>query len=232
MNIKQRIGDRITASRKKIGITIKELAKRTEQFSAARINNWELGTRAPGPTEAKVLSNILGVSPSYLLCLSDSPNGDLHLQFEILPRYIPLIPLHGANISKTKLAEIIEGLSPYSKTEPKISLDERISVIAGQNTFAVIIEDTSMSPDFKPGDTIIVDPEKKPRPGEYVIAHIKKSGENIIRKYRETNNPESQEPRIELNSLNTDWPTVFISKGDIIIATLIEHRRTLVAIKK
>lgn len=232
MTIKQRIGDRITASRKKIGITIKELAKRTEQFSAARINNWELGTRAPGPTEARVLSNILGVSPSYLLCLSDSPNGDLHLQSEILPRYIPLIPLHEANTNKSKLAEIIEGLSPYSKTEAKIPLDERIKAIAGPNTFAAIIEDTSMSPDFKPGDMIIVDPEKKPRPGEYVIAHIKKTSENIIRKYREANNPGSQEPRIELSSLNMDWPTVFISKGDTIIATLIEHRRTLISSKK
>lgn len=225
MNIKQRIGERITASRKKLGITIKELAKRTEQFSAARINNWELGTRAPGPTEARVLSTILSVSPSYLLCLSDNPNGDLHLQSEILPRYIPIIPLCEANISKSKLAEIIKELSPYSEEKLKIPLNGKIKKIAGPHTFATMIEDTSMNPDFKPGDVIVVDPEKKPKPGQYVIAYIKKTNENIVRKYREINKSASQDPCIELSSLNPDWPAINISKGDIVIATTLEHRR-------
>lgn len=45
-------------------------------LGAARIGNWEQGTRSPGPEEAMVLSKELRVAASWLLCLTDDPYGE------------------------------------------------------------------------------------------------------------------------------------------------------------
>ncbi|HFC9266653.1 helix-turn-helix transcriptional regulator [Legionella pneumophila] len=56
-------------------MTIKVLAEMTG-LGAARIGNWEQGTRSPGPEEAMVLSKELRVAASWLLCLTDDPYGE------------------------------------------------------------------------------------------------------------------------------------------------------------
>ncbi len=63
-------------ARKANGLTIKILAERTG-LGAARIGNWEQGTRSPGPEEAMVLSKELRVAASWLLCLTNDPHGEL-----------------------------------------------------------------------------------------------------------------------------------------------------------
>ncbi|MDW8961986.1 helix-turn-helix transcriptional regulator [Legionella pneumophila subsp. fraseri] len=73
--MKKIIGGRIAQARKANGLTIKALAERTG-LGAARIGNWEQGTRSPGPEEAKVLSGELQVAASWLLCLTDDPRGE------------------------------------------------------------------------------------------------------------------------------------------------------------
>lgn len=74
--MKKIIGSRITQARKANGLTIRVLAERTG-LGAARIGNWEQGTRSPGPEEALVLSKEFGVAASWLLCLTDNPLGEL-----------------------------------------------------------------------------------------------------------------------------------------------------------
>ncbi|HAT1845538.1 TPA: helix-turn-helix transcriptional regulator [Legionella pneumophila] len=76
MNMKKIIGSRITQARKANGLTIKILAERTG-LGAARIGNWEQGTRSPGLEEALILSKELRVAASWLLCLTDNPLGEL-----------------------------------------------------------------------------------------------------------------------------------------------------------
>lgn len=73
--MKKIIGIRITHARKANGLTIKILAERTG-LGAARIGNWEQGTRAPGPEEALILSRELQVAASWLLCLTNDPRGE------------------------------------------------------------------------------------------------------------------------------------------------------------
>ncbi|AMV15557.1 transcriptional repressor DicA [Legionella pneumophila] len=73
--MKKIIGSRIAQARRANGLTIKVLADRTG-FGAARIGNWEQGTRSPGPEEAKSLSKELQVAASWLLCLTDDPLGE------------------------------------------------------------------------------------------------------------------------------------------------------------
>lgn len=81
--MKKNIGIRITKARKANGLTIKVLAEKTG-LGAARIGNWEQGTRGPGPEEALILSRELQVAASWLLCLTDDPKGErLEYAFEL-----------------------------------------------------------------------------------------------------------------------------------------------------
>ena len=73
--MKKNIGSRITQARKANGLTIKVLAERTG-LGAARIGNWEQGTRSPGAEEAKILSQELQVAASWLLGISNDPRGE------------------------------------------------------------------------------------------------------------------------------------------------------------
>lgn len=73
--LKKKIGSRISQARKANGLTVKVLAEKTG-FGAARIGNWEQGTRTPGPGEVKLLSDALNIAGSWILCLTDDPRGE------------------------------------------------------------------------------------------------------------------------------------------------------------
>lgn len=75
------IGERITNSRKRMGIDQKELA-RILNIGQTRLSNWEIG-ETPAPVEfLPDLSRELGVSTDYLLGLSVDSNGDMMLDYE------------------------------------------------------------------------------------------------------------------------------------------------------
>ena len=85
--------------------------------------------------------------------------------------------------------------------------------------FALKIKGDSMEPEFKEGDTIIIDPMVAPHPGEFVIA---KNGDHeaTFKKYRLKANGS-----FELVPLNPDYPTIDSDIQPVkIIGTMIEHR--------
>ncbi|KTD57021.1 phage repressor [Legionella santicrucis] len=61
--------------RKAKGLTRKALAELTGELKTSRINNYERGDRRP--TEIKLLADVLEVSPSYLMCLTDNREGKI-----------------------------------------------------------------------------------------------------------------------------------------------------------
>lgn len=226
MDIRKKIGIRIYQSRKACELSIKELAEKTGTLSAARISNWENGTRSPGPNEAILLAKALNVAASYLLCLSDDVRGELSLQETVLPQAIPIIPLTETNQDKKSLKKLTKDASPFSDSQPTISLEYRSKEHVGKNIFATVIVDASMNPKFSSGDILIVDPERKPQPGDFVLVHINRTNENIIRKYRESDQQSAKNISYELIALNSDWATIRVSSATEadILATVIEHR--------
>jgi len=92
------------------------------------------------------------------------------------------------------------------------------------NSFALRINDGSMSPDFREGDIIIVEPSIEPQPGDYVVA--KSGDEAIFRKHRPRSLNERGEQVFELVPINEDYPPL---RSDIaaikVIGTMVEHRR-------
>lgn len=96
-----------------------------------------------------------------------------------------------------------------------------------ENAFALEVQGESMTPEFKPGDKIIVDPDVEPKPGDYVIAQ---NGEHeaTFKKYRPRGYDSEGNVIFELTPLNPDYPILNSAEQPIrIIGTVIEHIRAL-----
>ncbi len=216
MDIREQIGNRITQARKAQGITIKTLSERTQTLSPARISNWEQGTRSPGPLEAKLLAENLKVSASYLLCLTDNPQGELTHTSGHSHRFIPVLTMADANNAKN----LVDG----SDTERTIVVDGFNKSQNSKCLFAVIVEDNSMQPQFNVGDLVIVDAELSVKPGDYVLAYLLEKKQTVLRKYGEVSGSVFQ-----LLASNELWATVNVKQADEakLIGVVVEHRRIL-----
>lgn len=93
--------------------------------------------------------------------------------------------------------------------------------------FALDVDGHSMSPDFRPGDRIIVDPEITPNPGDYVIAR-NGSEQATFKKYRPRGIDASGNMVFELVPLNDDYPTLRSDTEHLtVIGVVVEHRKKL-----
>lgn len=229
MDIRKKIGVRILQSRKACDITIKELAERIGTLSAARISNWENGTRSPGPLEAKLLANALNVAASYLLCLSDDERGEIIVRESLLPRAVTIVSLADAHQYAKASKKSPKSTSVFSDDLDKVSLEYKTKDLASKNAFAVVVGDNSMQPKFSSGDILIVDSDQTAQPGDFVLAHITSNDNNVIRKYRESEQHSTKNKSFELIALNADWGSVRVSNANEaeILATVIEHREYL-----
>lgn len=211
MVIKEIIAARITKARKELGITIKELASRTNSLSAARISNWEQGTRKPGPEEAKLIADVLNVSASYLLGLTDNPQGELRSA----SRFVLVL-----NIKDISHTEDITKVSPGEYKS--IVLDEFNKSSKNSNLFATFVDDSSMQPDLNQGDLIILDKDRKPNPGDFVLAYLVEKKQIVLRKYGET-----ESCLFQLLASNPLWATLNVKTIDevSILGVVTEYRR-------
>lgn len=137
-------------------------------------------------------------------------------------KYIPIISLSDVNQTKNDLEKLQKEISIFSKkSTSKISLEYQSKDSQGR-ALAIIIADNSMSPKFLLNDIVLVDFDRKPKPGDFVLVHITNTAENVIRKYKES----EKNSRYELQALNSDWATMHVNSENkaAILGTVIEHR--------
>lgn len=91
--------------------------------------------------------------------------------------------------------------------------------------FALTVRGDSMTPDFREGDRVIIDPEVNPVPGDFVAA-VNGSDKATFKKYRERGVDATGATVFELVPLNQDYPTLRSDMEQIsIIGTMMEHRK-------
>lgn len=211
MDIKEKIGSRIKAARKEAGLTVREVCEKSGSLKQARISNWEQGTRSPGPSEALLLARILGVSAAYLLCLTDQK--DVSDKAENM---ITLVPLYSAEQVLS-----IQDINHYEVLDAQqIPVEKDVSAHLSEHAFAYKIEDNSMSPEYVPGDSVIIDPSKAPSPSQ--VALLVSDGRVMVRRIRDKG-----KEGIDFVPLNQDWPVVTLSNINEakLLGLVIEHRR-------
>lgn len=212
MLIKQEIGKRISEARKAKKLTRKALSALTEDLKPSRINNWERGIRTPGPEEIKQLAAALNMPPAYLMGLEDEPIAlqDSHQKF------IPLLTLAQA-------CDILVHFEKCTKIYPLISVN---GAHIGSHFFAIKIQDTSMSPELRLNDLLIITPEQKPRPGDFVVVKTTVYDEAVIRQYKPLST-EKNNPEFELLAFNPYWPPINSKQTTAIIGTVFALQRNL-----
>lgn len=101
------------------------------------------------------------------------------------------------------------------------------SIGLSANSFGVIVMGKSMSPDFNEGDSLTIDTEVCPHPGDAVVA-INGKGEATLKKYRPRGLNTAGEEVFELVPINPDFATLYSDRENIkIIGTVVEHTRKL-----
>lgn len=135
------------------------------------------------------------------------------------PRDLRHIPV----ISYVQAGKMTEAVDPYALGDGFETILTDLDV--SERTFALIIEGTSMLPEFNEGDKVIIDPELSPRPGDFVVAKNTQE-EATFKKYRPRGTGERGEMIFELVPLNDDFPTLHSERDHLhIIGVMAEHRK-------
>ncbi|EAS6352178.1 helix-turn-helix domain-containing protein [Salmonella enterica] len=200
------VGQRIKHLREKLKLSQAELAAKCGWDYQSRVGNYETGARKVSVEDAVILSSILNVTPGELLF--GTPDNAEFITPGLRP--VPLVSYVQAGMFTAP-----DYLMPPGDVEEFIHIDSPASPLV----FALKVKGDSMEPEFREGDTIIVDPEVYPHPGEFVVA---KNGDHeaTFKKFRE-----KPAGGFELVPLNPDYAVLDSDKHNItIIGTMIEHR--------
>lgn len=178
--------------------------------SPQAVSQWERGEDAPTARNLEKMAELYNVPMDWL---TRRPGSHIMGNTERKGARVPLVSRIAAGLWSPTWNPYEPGYS-----DSFLHTDQQIS----DQAFALELDGSSMEPEFRSGDTVIIDPRVTARPGDFVAAKIDDHDEATFKKYR---------PRgggvIELVPLNPDWPILVIDSDHpgTIIGTMVEHRR-------
>lgn len=105
-------------------------------------------------------------------------------------------------ISMVQAGDWTEAVDPYAVGDGEKVLPCPYN--HGENTFAVTIVGQSMSPEFKEGLVIFIDPAQMPENKQYCVAKLTDTGEATFKQYI------VEDGKAYLKAVNPSWPTPYI----------------------
>lgn len=216
-------GKRLRESRKENKLTQAAVAKRVG-ISQGTLSELEGGHHASSAS-TPALAHLYGVNALWLAegRGPHRPGGhDPGRAFDVNvaparigDRRIPLINFVQAGQLTEIGAEFSGDAMEYLLTDLNLS----------EHAFALEIDGLSMTPEFSPGDRVIIDQEVAPSAGDFVVARNGKE-EATFKKYRPRGISERGQDVFELVPLNDDYPTLYSDREPLqVIGTMVEHRR-------
>lgn len=214
--------DRLKASRKNAKKTQLEVAEAVKMSQPA-YQALESG-RNQKSSFLPLIADFLAVDPLWLTTgegASSSENKDpgfMNVVFNESPLYkIPVLDFVQAGAFYE---------SGYDGIHPKGETYTTYRGCKPDSVFSLEVSGLSMSPEFQPGDKLVIDSAKEPYPGCYVIAQ-NGSHEATFKKYRAIGYDEHGRETFELVPLNPDFPTMNSTQHEIrIIGVVVEHLRS------
>ncbi|SFD67365.1 SOS-response transcriptional repressor LexA (RecA-mediated autopeptidase) [Thiohalospira halophila DSM 15071] len=199
-----------------------ELAARVG-LSKATISQWMSGGIEPRYSSIVPVAHTLGVSPDWLLYGEGGKHatGWSGVREPGATRMIPVISWVQAGRPK-------EAVDIYAEGDgfDEVPVSGTMAYKLGRYAFALEIEGDSMEPEFREGESIIVDPDACVRPGDYVVARVD-SGEVTFKKYRDRGHDRDGAPVYELVPLNDNYATISVDADNPaeIVGKVISHQR-------
>lgn len=221
---KDTIGQRIRALRRSNKLTQAQLAK-IAGVSSPAVTEWEKDSYSPKAASLEAMAHYFQVSIEYLLtgqgdkaaATREDSLGFNNVRLVNAPlRKIPLLDFVQAGAflecGYDGINSLGDSYTTYENSRPEC-------------VFSLEVAGMSMSPDFMPGDKLVVDASKSPYPGCFVIAQ-NGSHEATFKKYRAVGYDEHGRETFELVPLNPDYPIMDSIKQEIrIIGVVVEHLR-------
>lgn len=204
----QSMGDRIRQEREKLGLSQGALGKACGGLSKASVSGWEIGKSAP-------------TGPNLVACAAALKVREKWLTSGRGPK---AVAGPGPDGVQTPRLDFVQA-GTWTETDGSQDPPDGYLVSSrdiGPNSFALTIKGNSMLPEFMPGDDIIVDPDVKPRTGDFVVAKREKDQEATFKRFYE------RADSIELKPLNTDeFKVLKLDKATPgkIVGVMVEHRR-------
>ncbi len=164
-------GEFIKEKRKKLKMSLRVVAEKAD-VTPGHIAYIEKDERKP----------TLGIAMNILIALNVDMDEFLHETGYSLPKAepprVPLVSWETAN----KWHEIQDVFETTTSNE-WIECD-----LEGMDFFALMVKDDSMEPEFHEGDIVIIDPNLKTKPDDYIIAKDGGSGEATFRQLKKYGN--------------------------------------------
>lgn len=197
-------GDRLREARERREVSGPALAKQLG-VSSQTFSEWERNKYFPSSDRLPIIAGLLSVSIDWLLTgrqASDGFEGIAKPAGRLVPKMTEddFAATNGA--ARQHANEFVLAHYPCSKS-----------------AFQWTITDRSNAPAFELGDSVIVDPEIPPAPGDMVLLQI--NGKPVFRKWK----PRGK--KLFLEPLNQDWDTDTVSLGPYVLlrGTMTEHTK-------
>jgi SOS-response transcriptional repressor LexA len=207
-----KVGNKIRQRRMALGLRLQDVVDRIERLGGnidqSSMSRIESGKQWPSEPTLEYILKALQCTFEELFLLT-STNGAIS-RATIGTRKLSLI-------SDKEVSDYIKNnnfeADRWVFTERELSL----------RSFALNIEDDSMLPRFKKGDVVVIDPEREPEPGEFVV--VVNGSNSYFRQYRIKGFTEDNQKIIDLYPLNEVYPVISSDTHDIqLVGTMVEHR--------
>ncbi len=211
---------------KRLSLAIKEAnASKSELARAcnvkpASVSDWLSGKSKSMRAEyALKAAAFLNVNPVWL----STGEGSMKMDGNVLPSNLGVkkIPL----LSFVQAGELTDvGQLTLDHFDDFLYVDDSID----DGCYGLIVSGRSMEPEFREGDKLVIDPNLRPNPGDFVVAR----GENFecnnftFKKYRPRGIDENGNEYFELVPLNEDYPSIFSNRTPcLVVGVMIQHIR-------
>ncbi len=206
-----RVGERIKFLREKRKLSGTQLAIRAEldQSYLSKLEKGKAGFSEEGLTK---------IARALNTTVSDLFGADNVAPITLLSRNrVPLLDYqHAGRLVASKSSVAAADVSEY------VTVDfERV-----HDLFALRIRGTSMLPEFKEGDVVIIERNLTPQPGDYVVASVQAETEGVFKRYKVLRTEQDKGDVYALVPLNDDFPTLRSDELEMkVVGTMIEHRK-------
>lgn len=217
---------RLRQARKQAGYRTMQDAAKAQKWSYATYKSHECGERGIRVKAATIYASVFRVTPGWILTGENPPPWETSIRSAKGYRPTRTIP----KLTAKEAGQMMKLSAPFSAlpvtTQDFITIDSRPE--AGPKTYSRDVADDSMvanppqgKDNFEIGESLIFDPDQKPKPGDYVDVLLQGQDEPIFRRFRPRGAHEGG--AYELVPLNQNYPTELVTpdKPEVAMARLI-----------
>lgn len=182
------LSQRIKQARKKARLTQTQLGAACG-VTPQSVHGWEKGEFAPNHIALRTIAEVTATTLQWLISGESSPDtnsSDDKSSMMWVGRVVPSLDWHQI------IRFIDNGIAPDATA--------RSHFLCGPKSFQTVVIDRSNEPHINQGDSVIIDPDLTPVPGDTIL--VRHGDDLYLRRYR------PRDDHVELAPVNPDWPTL------------------------